>query len=122
MKVKTVLIAINRHAAIYVCLALFFALCWLIHHLALLRMEMCNRQFLLMNDRTVRAMAVIDLIAANSWWAIAYIVLVVAAVAFLQIRGYQPWTYWAIAMFFCLPCIVYWWPCIYIGGKCLPFE
>ena len=40
MKIGTILKAINRHAAIYVCLAVFFAFCWFIHHLALLTMEM----------------------------------------------------------------------------------
>ena len=42
MKIGTVLKAINRHAAIYVCLAVFFALCRFFHHLARLTLEICN--------------------------------------------------------------------------------
>ncbi len=43
MKIGTILKAINRHAAIYVCLAVFFAFCWFIHYLARLTIEICNR-------------------------------------------------------------------------------
>ncbi len=34
MKIGTILKVIYGHAAIYVCLAVFFAFCWFIHHLA----------------------------------------------------------------------------------------
>ena len=43
MKVRTILTAINRHMAIHVCLAGFFAFCWLMHHLARLTLEIYNR-------------------------------------------------------------------------------
>jgi hypothetical protein len=84
-------------------------------------MEMCDRQFALMNDRTLRAMALIDWVAANWWLAAAYAFLPVACVAFLQIRGRPSWTYWPAAALFCLPCVVYWVPCAYIMGKLLGF-
>ena len=75
-----------------------------------------------MNDETLRAMALIDWVAANSWLAIAYVVLVVAAVAFAA----NPWAssvdLLADCRVLCIPCVVYWWPCIYIGGKCLPMN
>jgi hypothetical protein len=67
MKIRTILRAINRYAAIHVCLAVLFAFCWLIHHLAFRKMEMCDRQFAVMNDRTLRALALID------WVPCAYI-------------------------------------------------
>jgi hypothetical protein len=108
--------AMNRRA-IYVCMAVFFALCWLSHYLARLAMEICNRQFLVTDGKTVRAMALIDWVAAHSWLAIAYIFLVLASVAFLQIRGRPPWTYWVTALLFCIPCFAYWLPCAFITGK-----
>ena len=119
MKVGTILAAINRHAAIYVCLAVFFAFCWFLHFAASLRMEICNRQFGLMNDKSLRAMALIDWVADHSWMAIAYVFLVVASIAFLQIRGRPAWSCWLTAALFCIPCIVYWLPCLYICGKLL---
>ena len=116
MKIGTILTAINKHAAIYVCLAVFFAFCWFIHHLARLTIEIRNpnadwRESDLTNDRMMKATALIDWVAAHSWLAIAYVVLVVAAVAFAQVRGHPAWTYWLTALILCIPCIVYWWPC-----------
>ena len=119
MKVRIILAAINRHAAIYVCLAVFFAFCWFLHFVASLKMEICNRQFGLMNDKSLRAMALTDWVADHSWMAIAYVFLVVASIAFLQIRGRPAWTCWLTAALFCIPCIVYWLPCLYIFGKLL---
>jgi len=107
----------KKHAAIYVCLAVFFALCWFGHYLARLAMEACNRQFLAMNGKTLRAMALIDWVAAHAWLALAYVFVVVAAVVFLQIRGRAPWTYWVTAALFCIPGFVYWLPCVFIAGK-----
>jgi hypothetical protein len=49
----TTLRTINKHAAIHVCLIVFFAFSWFIHCLACKRMEVCNRQFLLMDDTTL---------------------------------------------------------------------
>jgi hypothetical protein len=116
MKIGTTLKAINRHAAIYVCLAVFFGFCWFLHHLARLTIEMCNRnaewrEWVSTNDRMTKAMALSDWVAAHSWLAIAYVVLVVAAVAFAQVRGHPAWSYWLTVLILCIPCVVYWWPC-----------
>ena len=116
MKSGVLFRAITKHA-IYVCMAVFFALCWFSHYLARLAMEICNRQFLAMNGKTLRAMALIDWVAAYSWLAIAYVFLVVASVAFLQFRGRPPWTYWVTALLFSIPCFAYWLPCAFIAGK-----
>jgi hypothetical protein len=70
-----------------------------------------------MNDETLHAMALIDWLAANSWLAIAYIVLVVAAVVFAQVRGHPAWSYWLTAVVFCIPCALYCGRCVYIMFK-----
>ncbi|MGA2035641.1 MAG: hypothetical protein ABSG68_25615 [Thermoguttaceae bacterium] len=119
MEIGTIFKAINKHGAIYGYLALFFAFCWFIHFAASMKMEGCNRQFALMNDRTLRAMALIDWVPTHSWLVLAYVLLVVASVAFLQVRGQRSWTYWATAVVYCIPCVVYWLPCAYIAGKLL---
>ena len=119
MKIRTILGAINRHAGIHVCLAIFFAFCWFLHFVATIKVECCKRGLCMINDRTLRAMALVDWVAAHSWLAIAYFFLVVASVAFLQIRGRAPWTYWLTAVVYCIPCIAYWGPCAYIAGKLL---
>jgi len=117
MKTGTILGAINRYGAVYVCLAVFFAFCWFLHFAAFLKMEGFSRHFAVMNDRTIRAMGLIDWIAAHSWLAVAYAALVVGSVAFLQISGRPTWTCWATAIIYCVPCAVYCLPCLYISGK-----
>ena len=119
MKIGTILRAINRHAAIYVCLAVFLAFCWFTHYVAFLKMEISNRQFAVMNDETLRAMALIDWVAAHLWLAIAYVVMVVAAIVFAQVRGYPAWAYWLTALILCIPCALYCGRCIYIMNKFL---
>ena len=116
MQVGTVLRAIIRRADVHIFLAMIFAATWFIHDLAFVRMEMCDRQFTSMDDRTIRAMALIDLIAANYWWAIAYALLAFAAAVFLQIRDRPPWTCWLTATSFCAPCMMYWIACAHIAA------
>ena len=117
MKVGAILTVIRRHAGIYVCMAVFFAFCWLIHYAALLKMEICDRQFAVMNDGTLKAMALIDLVAAHPCLAIAYVALAFVSVAFLQVRRRPRWTWWGSALVYGIPCVVYWSPCAYIAGK-----
>ncbi len=109
----------NRHAAIYVFMSVLFALSGFSHYLARLTMEICDRHFAVMNGKTLRAMALIDWVAGHGWLAMAYVLLVVGSVAFLQIRGRPAWTYWVAAVLFCIPCAAYWLPCAYIAGKLL---
>ena len=109
--------AINRYAAIYECLAVFFAFCWFVHFAACVKMNICDRHFTVMTEQTMKAMTLIDWVTAHSWLALAYILLVVASVAFLQIRGRPQWTCWIAAAAYCIPCFVYWLPCAYIAGK-----
>jgi hypothetical protein len=109
-----VLRAINRYAAIYVCLALFFTACWWTHFAAFLKMEDSHRQFALMTERTMRAMAMLDWVTSNSWLAMVYVVMVVAAVAFAQFRRHPAWTYWLTALILCIPGLLYAGKCVYI--------
>lgn len=117
MKVKTILTWINRHAAIHVCIAAIFALCWLFHYVAFLTMEVRNRQFLLMNDETTRSMAIVDLVAAHRWLVVCCAFLVFTIVLFLQIRGQARWHYRLVAVAFCILCFAYVDVCAYITLK-----
>ena len=113
--------AINKHS-LYVCMGVLFALCWFSHYLARLAMEICNRHFPVMDGKALRAMALIDWVAAHSWLAFAYAFMVIASVAFLQVRGRPAWTCWATAILFCIPCFAYWFPCALIAGKLLQLR
>jgi hypothetical protein len=117
MKIGTILSTINKHAAIYICLGVFFALSRFAHNMALMRMESCKRQFLLMNDETTHSMSMIDFVAATYWLAIVYSFLILAAVVFLQILWRPRWIYWLTAIILCIPLVVYLGTCSYIIFK-----
>ena len=118
IKIDAILEAINN-TVLHVCMAMFFAFCGFTHYMAVLNMEISKRQFAVMNDKTFWAMALIDWVAAHWWLAIAYVLLVVGSVAFLQFRGRPWWTSWLIAVILCIPCVVYWKACVYIVFKVL---
>ncbi len=119
MKVKPILHAINDCVSVHVCLAVFFAFCWFTHCAAWLKMEACERRFAVMNEGTLRTMALIDWIAANRGLVIAYVILAIGCVLFLQLRRRPSWTHWVTALTFCVPCLVYWRGCVHIMLKFL---
>lgn len=120
MQVGTALRATIRHSGVHIFLAMIFAATWFIHYVAFARVEICDQQFTSMNDETMRAMVLVDLIAQNPWWAIAYTMLTFAAVAFLQIRARPAWTSWLTAVMLCAPCTMYWVACAHIAVNKLP--
>jgi hypothetical protein len=65
MKIVAICKVINRYAAIHICLCLFFASCWINQYIALFRMDAFSRQFLIMNDKTLKSMILIDLVSSN---------------------------------------------------------
>ncbi len=118
VRIQTVLKTIGRHANVHICLTAVFAFTWFLHYMAAMRMAMSDRQFTVPNSRTMRTMALIDLVDAHYGLAIAYAILTFAAVAFLQIRGRPSWTCWLAGAVFGVPCVVYWFGCAYIAvGK-----
>ena len=109
-----ILRAINQYGAVYICLAGVFAVAGSSHFDAV---EDGQRHLSSVYARDVRAIAaVIDLVAAHFWVALAYLVLGVVAVAFLQIRKRPSWTYWLAALTFCAPCLLYWSACMYYAA------
>ncbi len=125
MTIGSILNAINKYAAVHVCMAAFFALCWFFHHLARLTLEICDqnadwREWASTNARMKNAASLVGWVAAHSSLAIAYVVMVIAAVAFAHVRGHAAWTYWLAALILCIPCSIYWWPCACILLNLLP--
>lgn len=110
--IKTVV----RRIGIHVFLAMIFGSTWFIHHVAVIRMEMSDRQMWPLDDGTMRAMALVDLMESNAWWATSYAALAFGAVAFLQLRARPPWTYWLTAAMFSAPCMLYWIACARIAA------
>jgi hypothetical protein len=120
MKIGTVLRTINKNGAVYLCMGGSLAMSWSSHCIAVEKTKAYKRQLTFTNDAALRSIAsVIDWIAANRWLAIAYIFLVVASVAFLQIRRRPPWTHWLAALCLCAPCLFYWSACAYYATALL---
>lgn len=117
MKIGTILRATNKYGAVHLCLGGSFAMSWSSHCMAFEKMEACRRQSIFANDCAMPSIAfAIDWVGANCWLAIAYLLLVAAAVAFLQINGRPPWTHWLAALAFCAPCLAYWAVCAYCAN------
>jgi hypothetical protein len=108
---------VGRNVGIHACLVVFFALCWFTQQLALLRMDMCNRQFLVMDAGVTRNMALIDLVSSHAWVVFAYVVLVFSAVLFMQCRRYPTWSWWVTAIALSCPLAIYLDVCLYIQNK-----
>lgn len=117
MRAWATLTTIFRCACVHVGMAAWFAASWFLHSLAWLRMEGTGRQFLHMDDRTLKAMALIDWVQANAGLAIGYAALAFVSIAFLQVRGRPAWTWWLTAAVYAIPCMLYWVPCARVAVK-----
>ena len=117
MQILTALKWINRHSASSVVLLLLLGASTFAHVLAHLRMDMANRQFAIMDDRTIREIAVIDFMHAHYWVAIAYAVVFFATLLWLEIRSAPRWAVWVMFCLLALPCLVYAGACLRIGNK-----
>lgn len=121
-KAGVILRPLTRYAPIYLYMAAFFALCWFAHHVARLKMEMGNRRFAAIDEKTLRTTTLIDWVASHAWLTVAYALLAVASVAFLQIRGRPRWTWLITAAVYAAPWVLYGSACMYIAGKFLLFQ
>ena len=109
--------AVNRHAAIYICLAFFAAICRATHFVAVMRIEACDGQFTIMDEGTMRNLALIALIRSNPWFPWLYAFLTAGGVAFMQLRKYPEWGWWLWSVVLCSPFALYLSVCGYIGMK-----
>ena len=117
MRVAEILGRINRHGVSSVFLLLLLGASGFAHFLAHVRMEAANRQFAIMDDRTIRQMGVIDFMHAHYWIAIAYGAVFLACLLWLEFRGAPRWAVWVTFCILALPCIVYAGACLCIGNK-----
>jgi hypothetical protein len=117
MKIAAICKVINRYAVIHICLCLFFLSCWISQYIAVSKMDAFSRQFLIMNDKTLRCMTLIDLVSSHTWGLILYFLLVFAMVLFLQTRRRTQWICWLTATILCIPLMFYLDACAYISGK-----
>lgn len=109
--------AVNRHAAIHICLTFFALICLTMHTLAVMKIDVCGGQFTIMNERTVRNLALIALIKSNPWFPWLYALVTAGGVVFMQLRKYPEWGWWLWSVVLCSPFALYLGVCAYIGIK-----
>ena len=95
----------------------FFLLGFLTHQMAVAKMQLVDRQFLVMNEKTVHNMALIDFISQNLGFVVLYFGCFVAALFYLGMRKCPRWSVWGTGIIFALPCLVYLRVCGYITNK-----
>ena len=109
--------AVNRHAAVWVCLALFAAACVAAHLFAVFRIDLCDGQFALMDQMTVRSLALVGFVRGHPWLPCLHALLTAGGVLAMQWRGHPEWAWWLWSAALCSPFAVYVCACAHIGGK-----
>ena len=107
----------NRHGASSVLLVLLLGASAFVDFSARFQMDMANRQFALMDDRTVREMGLIDFIHSHLWMVIAYAVVFLVCLLWLEFRAAPRWSIWVTFIVLALPVMAYGSACLHIGNK-----
>ena len=87
------------------------------HFIALLKMEMANRQFVLMDARVVNEMTAIDFVNSHKWIAMTYFGATLLTGIWLTIRMAPKWIFRISSLAFSLPCMIYLRICAHIDWK-----
>jgi len=107
----------NRYAASSMLLVLLLGASAFADFMARIRMDMANRQFAILDDRTAREMSVIDFIHAHLWIVIAYVAVFLACLVWLEFRAAARWSVWVTFIVLALPALAYGSACLHIGAK-----
>ena len=87
------------------------------HWSARFRMDMANRQFVLMDDRAVREMTIIDFIHGHLWILAPYAAVFFGCLLWLEFRSAPRWSVWVSFIIFTLPFLAYARACLHISNK-----
>lgn len=108
---------LNRHGASSILSILLLGIVGFTDFMAWTRMELCQRQFLLMDSRAIHEIAVIDFIHAHIWLVCGYIVLFLASLLWLEVRSASRWIVWLTFVLFAVPSVIYGAACAHISNK-----
>jgi hypothetical protein len=117
MTIRELWAAVNRYVAIYICLAMFAALCVGAHMLAVMMIAACDGHFLVMNEQTTHNMALIAFMDSNRWFPGLYAILTFGGVFVMQMRKNPEWAWWLWCVMLCAPFTLYLLACGYIAIK-----
>ena len=109
--------SINRRGGSVASLVILLGGMAFTHWSARLRMDMANRQFAVMDDRTSREMMIIDFIHEHLWILVAYAAVFLFCLLWLEFRTAPRWAVWVSFAVFALPFLAYARACLHIGNK-----
>ncbi len=93
-------------------LVLLLGACAFADFRARMKMDMANRKFAIIDDRTVREMRLIDFIPTHFWIVVAYVALSLVCLLWLEFRAASRWSVWVTFTVLALPTLAY-------GSACL---
>ena len=96
---------------------LLLGACAFADFMARIRMDMASRHFAIMDDRTVRDIRFIDFMHAHLWMVIAYMVVFLGSLLWLECRAVTRWSVWVTFIVLALPALAYGSACLHIGNK-----
>lgn len=117
MHFRDMLKRINRSGGSIASLFVLFGVIAHTHWLARFRMEMADRQFALMDDRTLYEMKTIDFIHGHLWLVAAYFTVFLCCLLWLELRTAPRWVVCVTFIVWALPSLTYARACFHIGNK-----
>src|SRR5438093_6122432 len=107
MSIREHIKSINRRAGSVASLVVLLGGVAFAHWSARLRMDMANRQFAVMDDRTSREMMIIEFIHEHLWILVAYAVVFLFCLLWLEVRAAPRWAVCVSFGVFALPFLAY---------------
>lgn len=97
-------------------MALFIG-CGFMHFVALVKMDVTNRQFVLMDAKAIQEIRIIDFIEAHRWIAFTYVAASLLTATWLTIKAAPQWVFRVSSFAYAVPCMIYLRMCEHIDAK-----
>ena len=108
---------LNRHTVALAGAISLLGICGFTHFLALVKMDVMERKFPIMNPRTEHNMALIDFLNGHRWFVAVFILMFIGSLLYLELRNAPRWSVWLTFFVFAAPCLMYLMVCAYISNK-----
>ena len=103
---------LSRHAESLLVAFCLFEYCAIVHYLALGSMEKHSRYFASMDDKAAKRMAIIDLLQGHGWMVLAYALVFLGCLCWMERRSTPRWAFWTSFSAMAAPCLLYCWGCV----------
>ena len=108
---------LNRPTVALVGAMSLLGICGFAHFLALVKMDVVERKFPIMNPSTEHNMVLIDFLNGHRWFVVVFILMFIGSLLYLELRNAPRWSVWLTFFAFAAPCLEYLMVCGYIANK-----